>query len=188
MITLPVPPHRAWLLSFWLTISLCSALLIGLLSALLISPLWCGVGVIPVLGLACTGLLWRQAIRRAYALWNRLARYFGRAAQLLLMGICFYIIVVSVGRTGSALRLARPSSTTSLWVPRGTLTPSAYLSQHGHTDGASQQQGWIATFLSWAPQSGNVWALSLLPFLILLSALQIDQKKSNFPANIYTLF
>jgi hypothetical protein len=33
-----------------------------------------------------------------------------------------------------------------------------------------------------------VWALSLLPFFILLAALQTDRKKGDFPANIYTLF
>lgn len=188
MITLLSPPRRAWLMSFWLAISLCSGLLIGLLSALLISPPWFGIGVMLALVLACPGLLWPQAIARPYAVWNRRARYFGRAAHLWLMGICFYIIFVAVGRTGSSLRLAHPPPTTSLWVPRGTLAPSAYGSQHGASDGASLQKGWIATFLSWAVRSGNFWALSLLPFFILLSALQIDQKKSNFPANIYTLF
>jgi hypothetical protein len=188
MITLPSRPRRAWLVSFWLAISVCSGLLIGLLSALLIAPRWVGLGGILMLVLACTGLLRRRVIRRAYAVWNRLALSFGRAAQLVLMGICFYIIFVAVGRTGSALRLAHPSPTASLWVPRGTLAPSAYVSQYGARDGASLQQGWIATFLSWAVRSGNWWALSLLPFFILLSALQIDEKKGTFPANIYTLF
>jgi hypothetical protein len=188
MITLLSRPRRAWLMSFWLAISVCSGVLIGLVSALLISLQWFALGGIPVAVLACTGLLWRRAIRRAYAVWNRLALNFGRAAQLLLMGICFYIIFVAVGRTGSALRLAHPSPTASLWVSRGTLAPSAYVSQYGARDGVSLQKGWIATFLSWAVRSGNWWALSLLPFLILLSALQIDEEKSTFPANIYTLF
>jgi hypothetical protein len=188
MITLLSRPRRAWLMGFWFAISVCSGVFIGLVSALLISPQWCVLGGIPVVVLACTGLLWRRAIRKAYAVWNRLALGFGRAAQLLLMGICFYVIFVAVGRTGSALRLAHPSPTASLWVARGTLAPNAYVSQYGAGDGASLQKGWIATFLSWAVRSGNWWALSLLPFLILLSALQIDETKSTFPANIYTLF
>jgi hypothetical protein len=104
------------------------------------------------------------------------------------MGICFYMIFVTVGRTGGSLRLARPDATQSLWLPRGTLTPRAYVSQHSAATEASPEKGWIWAFLSWALRSDTVWALSLLPFFILLSALQIDQKKSNFPANIYTLF
>jgi hypothetical protein len=104
------------------------------------------------------------------------------------MRICYYIIFVAVGRSGSSLSLAYPSSPKSLWLPRGTLAPSAYVSQHGGTTMAFPEKGWMAAFLSWASQSGNVWAFSLLPFFILLAALQIDQKKSHLPTNIYTLF
>jgi hypothetical protein len=188
MITLLSPPRRAWLISFWLVMSLGSGLLIGLLLALLMSPRWFGFGVMLALVLALPGLLWPQAIARPYMAWNRLARYFASAASLRLMRICYYIVFVAVGRTGSSLSLAHPPSTTSLWIPRGTLAPSAYVSQHGVATKASPEQGWVAAFLSWAAQSGNVWALSLLPFFILLVALRTDQKKSSFPANIYTLF
>lgn len=188
MITLPSRPRRAWFMGFWLAIGLCSGLFIGLLAVWLISPPWFALGVIPVLVLAGAGLLWRQVIRRAYAVWNRLALHFGRTAQLLLMGICFYIIFVAVGRTGTGLRLAHPPPGTSLWVPRGTLAPHAYASQHGAGDGMSLQKGWVVMFLSWAVRSGNFWAVSLVPFFILLSALQVDQSESSFPANIYTLF
>ena len=173
-------------MSFWLAVSLGSGLLIGLLSALLISPRWFGLGVMLALVLALPRPLWRQTI--AYRLWNRLARYFGNAAHVWLMGICFAIIVVAVGQKGSSLRLARPSSTESLWMPRGTLAPAAYISQYSAETGRAPEKGWIATFFSWAIQSGNLWALSLLPFFLLLSALRTDQRKSNFPANIYTLF
>jgi hypothetical protein len=186
MITLVSPPRRAWVMSFWLAVSLGSGLLLGLLSALLISPRWCGLGVMLALVLVLPRPLWTQTI--AYRLWNRVARYFGHAAHLWLMGICFAIIIVAVGRKGSSLRLARPSSTSSLWMPRGTLAPGAYISQYSAANARAPEKGWIATFFSWATQSGNLWALSLLPFFMLLSALRIDQRKSNFPANIYTLF
>jgi hypothetical protein len=33
-----------------------------------------------------------------------------------------------------------------------------------------------------------LWALSLLPFFMLLSALRTNQGKSDLPADIYTLF
>jgi hypothetical protein len=186
MITLRSPPRRAWVTSFWLAVSLGSGLLVGLLSAFLISPRWFGLGVMLALVLALPKRLWTQTI--AYRLWNRLARYFGHAAHLWLMGICFAIIVGAVGRKGSSLRLARPSSTASLWMPRRTLAPAAYISQYSTATAGATEKGWIATFFSWAIQSGNLWALSLLPFFMLLSALRTDQRKSNFPANIYTLF
>jgi hypothetical protein len=186
MITLLSPPRRAWVRSFWLAVSLGSGLLIGLLLALLLSPRWFGLGAMVALVLALPRLLWAQTI--AYKLWNRLARYFGHAAHLWLIGICFAIIVVAVGRKGSSLRLVRPSSTASLWMPRGTMAPGAYISQYSAATARAPEKGWIAAFFSWAAQSGNLWALSLLPFFMLLSALRTDQRKSNFPANIYTLF
>lgn len=190
MITLISLPRHAQLMGFWLAISLCGGLLTAVLSSLFIAPRWFGLGVALTPLLAVPGLLWPQAIARPYTVWNRLAHYFGRAARLWLMGICYYLIIilVAVGRAGSSLRVARPTPTASLWVPRGTLGPSAYVSQHGAATAASPQKGWIGTFLSWASESGNVWALSLLPFFILLAALQIDEKKSSFPAKIYTLF
>ena len=144
--------------------------------------------MILALVLALPGLRWPRVIARPYRAWNTLARCFGRAARLWLMGICYYIIFVAVGRTGSALSLAHPPPTASLWVPRGTLTAGAYGSQHGAATAVSPEQGWAAAFLTWAAQSGNVWAVFLLPFFALLTALQDDRHKSNFPANIYTLF
>jgi hypothetical protein len=104
------------------------------------------------------------------------------------MRICYYIILVAVGQSGSPLNLAYPPSPEPLWLPRGTLAPSAYRSQYGVATRTSSEQGWVAAFLSWAAQSGNFWAFSLLPFFILLAALQTGREKGNFPANIYTLF
>jgi hypothetical protein len=187
MIILLSPPRRAWLMSFWLALSLGSGLLIGLVVALFISPRWFGLGVLLMPVLAFPGLLWPQAIARPYRVWNSLARTFGRVAHLWLMGICFYIVLVAVGRQGSSLCLARPTSTTSLWVRRETLALGAYVSQYSAATATAPGKGWMATFLAWAAQSGNIWAWSLLPFFILLAALRTNQKQSNFP-DIYTLF
>ena len=186
MITLVFPPRRAWVTSFWLVASLGSGVFVGLLSALLISPRWFGLGVLVALVLALPRPLRRQTI--AYRAWNRLARDFGRAAHLWLVAISFAIVVVAGGQKGRYLRLARPSSTASLWMPRGTLVPSVYISPYSAATARAPEKGWIATFFSWARQSGNLWALSLLPFFMLLSALRTNQGKSDLPADIYTLF
>ena len=187
MIILPTTPRRAWLMSFWLAICILSGLLFAALTSLLVSPRWFGLGVIVGLGLALPGFLRPQAISILYNVWNRLARTFARAGRLSVMGICFYVILAAVGRTGSSLRLDRPTAGKSLWVPRTTLAPRAYPHQYDNTTKDPRQRGWIATFLSWARESGNWWALPLLPFLVLLSTLDEDTHKI-FPANIYTLF
>jgi hypothetical protein len=185
---LPASPRRAWLMSFWLVSSAASGVFVGLLSALLIAPAWIGTGVILAIAMAVPGLLWPRFVSQPYQAWNRLARYFARCARLALMGICYFVIFVAVGRAGSSLQLRRRSATPSLWLPRGTLASAAYFYQYDATAKGRPQTGWLRSYLSWALGSGNLWAVCLVPFLLLLKPLQADQDGSRFLTNIYTLF
>ena len=187
MIILPSKPRHVWLMSFWLASSILCGLLFGALFALFVSPRWFGLGGMLALVLALPGLLRPQVASMPYQAWNKLARAFSRAARLLLMGICFYVLVVAVRRSGASLRLARPTSAKSLWVPRGTLSPTAYAHQYSVTGQEPPRQGWLRTYLSWAMRSGNLWAVGLLPFLLMLMILE-PERENSFPANIYTLF
>jgi hypothetical protein len=119
--------------------------------------------------------------------WNRLARDFARYASLLVMGICFYLVLGAVSRTGSSLSLTRSSLGGSWWVPRTTLVPATYINQHGIVSENARSQDWIAALASWGQSSGNLWACCLLPFLILLSLFATEQETS-VPTDIYTLF
>jgi hypothetical protein len=116
-----------------------------------------------------------------------MALLFARAARLWLTGICFYIVFVAVGLTGSRLRLAHPTASESLWVPRKTFPPATYESQWGSIEKNGSRKGWIRSFLYWAFHSGNLWAAFMLPFLILLCLLERDEE-SSLPTRIYTLY
>jgi hypothetical protein len=133
------------------------------------------------------GMLRPQALSLPYRAWNRLASEISHLARLWVMGICFYLVLVAVGRAGSSLRLHRPGSTESLWMPRGTLVPDAYGSQHAAPAKGSLTTGWISSYLSWTVQTRNFWACFLLPFFILLSALESEQE-STVSTDLYTLF
>ncbi len=187
MMILPSPPRRAWLMSFWFVISLSSGFLLGALSRLLGSPLWFLMGMILAMLLAALGLIRPAIVRVSYRVWNDLARFYSRAAGLLLKGICFYGIFVPAGWVGSSLLITRPISSRSLWMPRQTHEPTKYTSQYDALDEDYPHRGWISTLLLWARRSGNIWALFVLPSLILLSALQLDEESSS-PSGIYTLF
>lgn len=187
-IILPSPPRRAWLRSFWLVSSAASGVFVGLLSALLVAPVWFATGVILACVMAVPGLLWPQLVSRPYRVWNWMARSFARRARFVLMGLCYFVIFVAVGRAGSLLQLRRPSSNTSLWLPRGTLASSAYFHQYDAPAPELPQTGRLRAYLSWALGSGNAWAVCLVPFLLLLKPLQAEQEGSSFPTNIYTLF
>ena len=186
MITLPYPPRRAHLVSFWLTMSMLSGLVCGGLTSLLISPRWIVLGLIVTLGMALPGLLRPEVATKPYKVWNRLARTFGRGARFLLMSICYFVILV-VGQTGSSIGLSRPNCAGSLWVPRRTLARETYAHQHAASTRTSPSNNWIRAYTSWALRSGNLWAVVLLPFLILLMTVE-PEVRTTHPANIYTLF
>ena len=92
MITLPTPPRRAHLRSFW--IALCamlgsSATIIMWFFALphpLTIPLATGTGLVAV------GLMMTEWIRPFYAIWNKVARRAAYITRLALMGICYFVV------------------------------------------------------------------------------------------------
>ena len=73
----------------------------------------------------------------------------------------------------------------SLWTTRRSLDSSEY--RHVFVTGTVHTGGWIANYAAWAWQSGNLWALSLMPFLMMLRFLPSDEERID-QANIYTLF
>ena len=187
MITLPNQPRRAWLMSFGLAMSALGGLLFGVFLWIFTSPYWFVVGLMLSLGIALLGMLRPKAILMPYKVWNKLTFYYVRGARLLLKFICFHIVLVPLAQTGSSLNVSRPAPTKSLWIPRKPHTVSSYLVQHDGTTSAFPQRGWIRSYLSWAKQSSHLWAICLLPFLILLKIVE-DEERSTFPTNIYTLF
>jgi len=167
-------------------ISVCIGLVCGTFSAASIFPHWWVGAVIVALVLALPGFFWPQAVSIPYKVWNRLAHYFAWAAGLVLSGICFYIVIVAVGRTGSSLALGRPTPGKSLWSRRLTVQPAAYTSLDFFARERSPQRSWISAFFSWAARAGNLWAVCLFPFLLLLSALETG--KARLSPNVYTLY
>jgi hypothetical protein len=188
MSSLILPPARRYsiLIGFWLALSLFAGVTLGAILSLLVSPTMMSLGLVAVPVLALPGLLWPQVAILPYVVWNKLAVEFGRYSRTWLMAICFYVILVAVGRSGASLRLARPDSGQSLWVRRQD--PSG--ARNGFervvaTDESSKS--WIRSFFKWSVRSGNYWACGVLPFLVLLSALDPEQD-NTVPNEIYTLF
>ena len=174
-------------MGFWLAMTLTGGLVIGYLSAVLVSPVLSGIALILALMLTLLGFLQPKVVSVVYRGWNSVARRFTSVARIIVLRICFSVIFASVGLTGSSLDICRPNSGRSMWVLRKTRQPIVYSEQYDASAKEFRQGGWIVTFLSWAVQSGNFWAFCLLPFLILLKSLDADQERS-FPTNIYTLF
>lgn len=187
MITLPSSRRPHMLAAFWLAISLSVGMLIGMIGGLALSPRWLLFGLASAVVMAVPGLLRPQIAAFPYRAWNKLAREFSRGARHWLIGICYYVILVAVGQTKSSIKLKHPSPQESSWVARRGRT----VEHAPHLDGSAREsprRGWIRSYTSWAVQSGNTWVLGLLPFIVMLSALEVDQQENPLPADIYTLF
>jgi hypothetical protein len=183
MITLPAP-RRAQLRAFWLLQSACATLLVTIAGGLLGGRryLWLGI-VAAVLFWLCG--FWRPSVvASVYGAWERCAEWYAKAARSLVLKICYYVVFAAVGRVGS--RIERDSGNGSLWLRRSTLPAEAYASQCDVPLPASSRS-WAISYLAWARASGNFWAAGLLPFLILIAALDTSENNA-YPAAIYTLF
>jgi hypothetical protein len=53
------------------------------------------------------------------------------------------------------------------------------------TGGMNQQ--WVRAYAQWVIRTGQWWRFALLPFMMLLSTFEIDDR-TNVPTNTYTLF
>lgn len=189
MITLPdFPPRRCWLLGFWITATTIFSVLTGLLLGQLLPGAWFFLGPAAGLSLALWGAARPRIVQLPYRAWNRLARSFAHYAFLYVCWVCFFLFVFPVGRTGSALRLARPASRQSNWVARGSLRSQAsFLTFDPGVSASAPGGSWVRDYVLWARVTGNLWALLLLPLLVLLAWLEPKGEK-ELPANIYTLF
>jgi hypothetical protein len=186
MITLPLL-ERSSLISFTIIIAALSGLMLGMfLWSLEISRPF---GWATVFAMVLCLLQWfaPRLMRLPYRLWNRAAIEVARCASALVTIICFYITIAAVGRTGSALTLTPPELAESMWIPCPTDGARPYHYQQAVRLEESRPKHWISCFTLWALRTGNLWSCFLLPFLVLLSALDA-RRPETVPTDIYTLY
>jgi hypothetical protein len=184
-LNLPAEARRTALRSFWVLLSILFGTGVWLASYCFHLPfsLLLGLAVSAVFGLLVFAK--ENLVRRLYHAWNRkLVQPLASLAASAVMGICFFIIFVGVGRAGSLVRLDGHGRTT--WRRRSSLLRDAYQLPF-NSKGKSPQVGWIRSYLHWAARSGNAWSICLIPFLCFLKLLSNAETK-EVEGNIYTLF
>jgi hypothetical protein len=171
--------------SFWFVISFLSGLTVMLL-AVCFGRLWLiSAGALLTVLLGALVFVQERFIWRLYGAWNyRLAQPLSAVSRRFVLKLCYFVIFTAVGRTGS--RLALTGRGTSAWAPRSSLSPDAYFATFAGPGAASG--GWMRQYLRWAFHSGNSWAASLLPFIVLLRLFSSPTEEKPAEANIYTLF
>lgn len=185
--SLPLPPlRRATLRAFWIAVCLELGILVGLAALLPIPPAGLIAGLAAVAALLAAGCLSPEQVAPAYRFWNRGASRFAVAAARWIAGICYYTVFAAAALSGSPVLRRWPRQPASNWSRRDRLPEAAYGSTWRLQSGMSAA-GSLRPFVSWALKSGNSWAVVLVPFLLLLRALD-SQPPQHVPSDLYTLY
>ncbi len=183
------PAQRAYIKAFWVIMTLSvSGLLIG--TSLMFGNLW---SLVPGIGIGCISLIYglleinMRVLWIAYKAWNKLAEFVTSCLQTAIIAISFFIVFTLVGRLGSTLHMDPPNSKQSLWVSRKATPLKAYESLSSFPVLTSRRSHWALCFVTWAAKSGKYWSWFLLPFLYLLSLLEVEHEEAA-PQGIYTLY
>jgi hypothetical protein len=178
MLTLPAPPRRADLAAFAVSLGLVGGLALGGLLGVMASAAWAVLG--PALGalLAASGLIRPRAVAPLYGAWSRLGARYRALALIALKAAAFLQLVGAESDRGSRLWLQAPDPGRSLWLPRAA-------DQDG--PGRALHAGLARSYGGWAARGARRWALPLLPFLVLMAAIDTDTEPT-LPTQTYTLF
>lgn len=181
-------PRQAWLTGFGLCASAMSLLLSAVAALHQQSFSVFGAGVCLALVLALSACLWPWIWTWPYRAWNRLGRHYGDVARLYLLGLC-YLIVSAVGLAGPSKDFTRDPRFGSGWISRKSSSEPTSNGRVQGDDTKALKRDWVRTYVLWAIQSGQIWRCALLPFLILLSMLESDERSHvPVPTQTYTLF
>lgn len=182
------PVKHSVVKSFWVVLHVLAGFSACLVLAW-VAPNWMPFGVTMVLasmliGLMPSNLSFLWLMHRG---WNEVVMRFAKIMKTIILAICFFVVFVAVGRSTGQLRMNRLPVSQSLWTSRNRKFTTNFRSL-SHVPGENAgESGWVSSFMTWAIHSKHFWALGLLPFLLLLSALGPEQNDS-MPLGIYTLF
>jgi hypothetical protein len=182
--TLPSGLRRAELRGFCVAASGIMLFALFLVCGPSMSFVYAGAAIAP---LSASGMIYPSLLIIPYRIWNKCAKLYARFAQISLMAIAYHFIVRIVGLMALSGQFKPARSGISAWVPRRTITVLAYDSQYEAPDHLSIHAPWTAGFVSWARRTPNVWAVCLLPFMILVSILEPEEEREQV-SDIYTLF
>jgi hypothetical protein len=185
MITLPAQPRAAHLRAFWF--ALCALIGLGTGIFLIFVDVHHGLAIwtISIVFLLLSGMVAPDRVQRFYLMWNRGARFVSREISRILMAVCFFIIVAAVGLAGARFARKVPEPVSSGWQRRGPERQDDNLPSFPGQ--ANEKAEWVRAYMHWTRRSSNLWALVLLPFLMLLSLVSKVEDDAP-PTHVYTLF
>jgi hypothetical protein len=188
-LTLPDPTEPEALLSFWIAISILGGVSVaGAVAALGGSAAQAlALGVLVTAVVSLLGYLSEPTAARLYRAWNRAARGYGRITARLVTGVWYWTAFTTAAATGDSGRLRAERAS---WQPRGTLPTEGYGDLGFSLDRRSPDDdvGGTGDYVRWITRSGRYWAITLVPLLWTLQALDTRKDRPGSESNVYTLY
>jgi len=186
MAQLAFPHRRAYVMSFWLVLTL---LLAGgtwaaaFTAGLALAWAWSlGLAVLLLL----PGLFRRRYFYLGISVWNRAIRALFRTLRQAAIRLCFYIIFPLLQRSGTSMDLSPPDS------DNANAEPSTW---HKHSDSAQRAmrdavrgEAWLSDLIRHARTTGNWWLLALVPLIFTLTIIGEEMQGTAPPTSTYTLY
>lgn len=138
-------------------------------------------GELVVAAAVFAGLMWTRAGDAGYRIWHRLCRGLVSFGGRYLLLVWYLFVVCPVGSLPGAARRRRPPA----WQPKASLAPDTYPSLYDAANPFAPGAWWRV--IRWAASTGNLWACSLVPLLMLLAFDDLE-RGDEVPRDIYTLF
>jgi hypothetical protein len=128
--------------------------------------------------------LWRpQLCLLPYQIFNRLTTDVSRVTAAAVRLVSFYLIIGGAGLVASRLQRATPAEVTSGWQRRGPVEVTTLW----RSPAGTRSRGWVRDYTSWAGKWTNLWVWCLLPFLMILSTVEVEEESAVSSGN-YTLY
>ncbi|CAN5384417.1 hypothetical protein BH23BAC3_BH23BAC3_24560 [soil metagenome] len=189
MIILPTKLTTTMLRSFWivfctLSLSIVSIVLLFFLNSALYLLI---LLLIPVVILP--GYKYPDRISKFYILFNRIISKIVREVQSLILFIIYYVFFSSFKRSGnkdSSFNRIAPKQ--SVWNLKRIENLSGHETINDVARDSSIESSGIRPFIKWIRKSGNLRILPSIPFIYILTVLNISTKKSRTEGNTYTLY
>lgn len=191
MLELEKTPNRNQLLSYLLSLGLfitaCMILITWNLGFIYII-LAISTGLILTLGIALLEWWKKNSTLFIYNFWNRVAGYYLKLINYLLLAVCLRFIFTAVGLAGSDSRFVTLEDNESMWKSRKTVERDYIDLQYNRFYKRNKRaDNWIIDYINWSLSSENKWQIILLPFLMLLSIHKSEAGDQSVTSN-YTLF
>jgi len=130
----------------------------------------------------CSKFIRRLACKNfIFKIWSKISRKARKLARQYVLTIIRYIVFPIISLAGSKMILKNPTGS-SLWSEwNEKFYPKLIAKQ--------SEKHWIVSYTLWSYRSKNLWALFLLPFILLLKATEEQEDAPTLESSLtYTLF